>query len=81
MHLSKMVIGDRCGDRLSTTYHRSTSAMNRAFQKSGDRLKEDFHFFVHEREKMMKYFLSISPKQNKNELILFTKDIKATEFQ
>ena len=74
MHLSKMV--------LSTTYHRSISAMNRAFQKSGDRLKEDFHFFVHEREKMrMKYFLSISPKQNKNELILFTKDIKATEFQ
>ena len=54
--------------------------MNRAFRKSGDRLKEDFHFFVHEREKMrMKYFLSISPK-NKNELILFTKDIKATEF-
>ena len=44
MHLSKMVIGDRCGDRLPTTYHRSTSAMNRAFRKSGDRLKEDFHF-------------------------------------
>ena len=44
------MIGDRCGDRLSTTYHRSISAMNKAFWKSGDRLKEDFHFFVHERE-------------------------------
>ena len=50
MRLSKMVIGDRWGDRLSTTYHRSISAMNRAFRKSGDRLKEDFHFFVQERK-------------------------------
>ena len=41
-----VVIGDRWGDRLSTTYHRSVSAMNKAFQKGGDRLKEDFHFCI-----------------------------------
>ena len=42
----RMVIGDRCGDRLLTTYHRSVNAMNREFQESGDRLKEDFHFCI-----------------------------------
>ena len=41
-----MVTGDRCGDRLATTYHRFVSMMNRAFQSGGDRLKEDFHFYV-----------------------------------
>ena len=44
--LNKAVIGDRCGDRLLTTYHRSVNTMNREFQESGDRLKEDFHFFI-----------------------------------
>ena len=38
------------GDRLSTTYHRSVSAMNRAFQDGGDRLKEDFYFCIWWRE-------------------------------
>ena len=35
------VIGDRCGDRLETTYHHSVSTMNKEFQKGGDRLKEE----------------------------------------
>lgn len=42
--LNKAVIGDRCGDRLQTTYHRSESAMNKGIGEEGDRLKEDFHF-------------------------------------
>ena len=38
------------GDRLPTTYHRSVSTMNRTFQSGGDRLKEDFRFYVWERK-------------------------------
>ena len=45
--LNKAVIGDRCGDRLQT-YHRSESAMNKGIGEEGDRLKEDFHFFIWE---------------------------------
>ena len=43
------VIGDRCGDRLQTTYHRSESMMNKGIRKVGDRLKEDFRFFIWKR--------------------------------
>ena len=38
------MIGDRSGDRLPTTYHRSKSTMNKGLVEHGDRLKEDFHF-------------------------------------
>ena len=38
------VIGDRDGDRLTTTYHRSVSTFCKGFQKGGDRLKENLHF-------------------------------------
>ena len=40
------MIGDRWGDRLQTTYHRSESMMNKGIRKVGDRLKEDFRFFI-----------------------------------
>ena len=40
------VIGDRCGDRLQTTYHRSESMMNKGIGKVGDRLKEDSCFYL-----------------------------------
>lgn len=43
---NQAVIGDRCGDRLMTTCHRSESTMNKGFGDAGDRLKEDFHFYV-----------------------------------
>ena len=46
LSLYRTVIGDRLGDRLATTYHRSVSMMNRTFQSGGDRLKEDFHFYI-----------------------------------
>ena len=36
----------RLGDRWRTTYHHPEISMNKAFQKDGDRLKEDFHFYV-----------------------------------
>lgn len=29
-----------------TTYHHSESIMNKGFDDVGDRLKEDFHFYV-----------------------------------
>ncbi len=61
------------GDRLPTTYHHPVSAMNRTFQSGGDRLKEDFHFYVWG-EYENKLFLSINPKLNKNELNLFTRN-------
>ena len=41
-----MVIGDRCGDRLLTTYHRSENTMDKGFDNAGDRLKEDFSFYI-----------------------------------
>ena len=43
------MIGDRWGDRLQTTYHRSESMMNKGIRKVGDRLKEDFRFFIWKR--------------------------------
>ena len=39
--MTQVVIGDRCGDRLMTTCHRSESTMNKGFGDAGDRLKEE----------------------------------------
>ena len=60
------MIGDRCGDRLETTYHHSVSTMNKEFQKGGDRLKEDFRFLYMKR--IAEYtelpaFISRQPRQ------------------
>ena len=41
MHLSVQVIGERYGDRLRMTYHRSVNTINKEFQNDGDRLKEE----------------------------------------
>lgn len=46
LYQNLVVIGDRCGDRLMTTYHRSESIMNKGFDDAGDRLKEEFHFYI-----------------------------------
>ncbi|WP_369889721.1 hypothetical protein [Bacteroides sp. AN502(2024)] len=35
------MIDERCGDRLTTTYHRSVTTMDKEFQNDGDRLKEE----------------------------------------
>ena len=40
------VIGDMSGDSLLTSYHRSVSTICKGFQKGGDRLKENLHFFL-----------------------------------
>ena len=43
------MIGDRYGDRILTTYHRSESTMDKGIGDVGDRLKEDFCFYIGER--------------------------------
>lgn len=43
------MIGDRYGDRILTTYHRSESAMDKRIGDAGDRLKEDLCFCIWKR--------------------------------
>ena len=55
------VIGERYGDRLGMTYHRSVNTMNKEFQNDGDRLKEELRNQQGEKEL---YFLYDFPITN-----------------